>query len=96
MHRSLVAIVSVLALSASWSALAQSTESVPEANQSVPAANQKTAAVPPSQVVCAYVYHEGMIIGRSCRTKRQMDNTRFQTQKELSDIQLLSLTGGHN
>lgn len=85
MRRYIVAIVSIFALSASCAALAQDPQTL--------VATDRNSVAAQSGLICHFVYHEGMVIGRSCRTKAQWDSTRFQTQHEISDFQLRSLTG---
>ncbi|HTW35693.1 MAG TPA: hypothetical protein VMD53_13830 [Rhizomicrobium sp.] len=53
-------------------------------------------SVPPTPVVatdnadkliCKPVTHEGQLVGRSCRTQKEWDRTRFHEQQLLREIQ---------
>jgi hypothetical protein len=88
MRQYIIAIVPIFALFTSGAALAQNT-------QPVPTADQNSTAVPSSKLTCHFVYHEGMVIGRACRTKEEWEHTRYETQKEISDYQLRSMGPGH-
>ena len=79
------ALVSILALSASCAALAQDTQPAP--------AVDKSSATAGSPLICRHIYHEGMLVNRQiCHTKAEWEHIRFETQKEISDFQIRSLT----
>lgn len=87
MRASTIAIVSCLGLGAPIAALAQDAQ---------PAPAMQTTASPTSdlnRLICHYSYYEGMIIRRkNCRTQREWDRLRNETQQGVSDIQIRSLT----
>ena len=86
MRASIFAIASCLAVLAPVAVTAQETQPVPAVQQSSDGTNSE-------KLVCRYSYYEGTVVRRKeCHTQADWEKMRFQTQKEVTDFQMRSLT----
>ena len=84
MRTSIIATASFLGLLAPALAFAQDPQPAP--------ALQPASVAHPEPLICHYFYHEGALIRRpDCRTQREWDRIRYETQQELIDFQVRSL-----
>jgi hypothetical protein len=86
MRTSIFALASCLCL---LTPVAVSAQSAPPA----PAMQNASDANDSHRMVCRYSYFEGSVIRhRECHTQAYWDNMRFQSQRELTNFQMRSLT----
>jgi hypothetical protein len=61
--------------------------------QPAPAVQQSSNATDSQKLICRYGYYEGTVIRRKeCHTYDDWQKVRYQTQKEITDFQMRSLT----